>query len=773
MTRKSVMRHPVTALVIAIGMAVSMPAGCGGGDFLGLEDYQREIIFGGLAAALLLSQPDATGDPAPGNPIPGAQGDTGPEGPPGPPGEDGAPGEDGLPGEQGPQGEQGSTGEPGPDGAQGEQGPTGEPGLTGSAGSTGSAGADGDDGPEFFDVFIDDFFKSDTTNEDSLEVVAVLIEEPVLNGPEGQGGETGDIGYRVAIPDSYATGNDVVMRMFFYRSGEPSETCFVFQLDGRQLRDGEGGARCYGGDAPLCLGGRRWVRIDRDAQTTAGESQGEEGVLLVLDLPLNSPSGLDLPDDIQGGDLLAFEIKPASVQGAFDQTGRYLMLGVEFFEARDNSTETEGATVFTSFADVSCEGCVGTEPDCNGNGRSDFCDIEEEFSFDCNNNMVPDECDLCDPPDDTTVAGGAGTVAGDPEVGGVVLLSGDDADDEMHCWGTLDEPDASACGNLYPTMLKFAVDNSGSGGTGILAIGVNESGPFGPSFALVALEFWNAVENGGPGAPITHVRTIEEISQIDFNLYSTVYIPSVDLVESSAPGVHTAGGIRESQLDALNARQADLVQFVNVNQGALMALTEASADNGYGWIPLPVTVVNYVAEFVCPTETLTEVLDVDLECSDLDHRFYHNAFTEFPDFLGVLARTNDEESLPIILGGVNVILTGQISLAPTGTTSVLQTPHTVVASVVGNTAPFDPIEGVDVSFEVISGPNAGSTGTDVTDAAGEADFTYFGDGGTGTDSISASFVQQGSEQVIFSNTVTHTWVLPDCSLDCNENGVPD
>ena len=40
-----------TCLVVAllVGGLVFFKAGCSSGDFLGLEDYQRDLLFGGLA----------------------------------------------------------------------------------------------------------------------------------------------------------------------------------------------------------------------------------------------------------------------------------------------------------------------------------------------------------------------------------------------------------------------------------------------------------------------------------------------------------------------------------------------------------------------------------------------------------------------------------------------------------------------------------------------------------------------------------------------------
>ncbi len=95
-----------------------------------------------------------------------------------------------------------------------------------------------------------------------------------------------------------------------------------------------------------------------------------------------------------------------------------------------------------------------------------------------------------------------------------------------------------------------------------------------------------------------------------------------------------------------------------------------------------------------------------------------------------------------------------ITLSPLTATNDVGTSHTVTAKVtdvLGN-----PISGMLVTFSVISGPNAGATGTGTTDANGEATFTYSDTGGAGTDTIEASFVNQ-QQQTVVSNQVTKIW----------------
>ncbi len=112
---------------------------------------------------------------------------------------------------------------------------------------------------------------------------------------------------------------------------------------------------------------------------------------------------------------------------------------------------------------------------------------------------------------------------------------------------------------------------------------------------------------------------------------------------------------------------------------------------------------------------------------------------------------------------------GQITLAPATGSGTECAGHTVTADVFQGAAPFAAISGVTVTFDVISGPNMGMSGTDVTDAAGMATFTYPGTGGPGTDTIQASFVDASATQ--FSNTVSRTWTAS--ALDCNLNATPD
>jgi hypothetical protein len=306
--------------------------GCGN-PFLGLEDYQRDILFNGILFFLLQRDNDSdnggTVEPPAGEPIPGPEGPQGPEGP------------------AGPQGEQGETGPAGPQGETGPAGPTGATGATGPAGPPG-------DGSTFLDVFIDDFFTYADSIPGSLDTGVVSILEPALGAPNPENGDAGAIAFRFEVPEIY-DGEELTMRLMFFRTGptEPGQ-CLIFSIDSLRLRDGQG-ISPYGD--PL------WIRVDRPAAGTTQKSAAlsllggeQDGQYLVLELPLNSAAGLGYPDDLAITDLIAFEIvtetKPDDLS-AWHDGGRYELLGVEFYES--NGETLKGVTLFESEEALTCE----------------------------------------------------------------------------------------------------------------------------------------------------------------------------------------------------------------------------------------------------------------------------------------------------------------------------------------------------------------------------------------------------------------------------------
>ena len=427
-TKKLIAGGLVTSVVLAAVMAVT--PGCGSGDFLGLEDYQRDFLTGGLLAAALLNQAgggagdgdgstatldgrdgidglvcwdldgDGVGDPEEDTNGDGEFNARDCEGPAGSPGRDGPGGATGAAGPAGTAGVDGvdcwdlngngledaseDINQDGQFNALDCRGPDGPQGPSGTSGTSGLPGQPGADGMSLFSIFIDDFFVADGEKYAELPIVLVNIVEPFLGWWPSAAGEQPDaVAYRAPIPEMYDAGNDVLMRIFLYRTGSYEEGCFVLTLDALRLRDGSG-IEAYGG--------QRWIRIDVpliNGGPPAGDNGVADGFLLVVDLPINTAAGLDLGSDLAAADMLAFEL------GAYwNDGGAYQILGVEFSESRPGTAELNGAAVFFSEGDVNC-GFV----DCNQNGEPDPLDITTGGSFDCNEDGIPDECAACPPLD--------------------------------------------------------------------------------------------------------------------------------------------------------------------------------------------------------------------------------------------------------------------------------------------------------------------------------------------------------------------------------------
>lgn len=232
---------------------------------------------------------------------------------------------------------------------------------------------------------------------------------------------------------------------------------------------------------------------------------------------------------------------------------------------------------------------------------------------------------------------------------GFVVVSGDDADDFGHC--SYNPSSAYNCGGTYPTLLKRAVDTSSIVGQPILAIGVNSS------YARTALTNWNNPANGGPGVAITHISSSSAIASAILTDYSVIYIPSYS--------DHTSGGITNTELGYLSGRQGDIADYVNVHGGSVLALTEANASNGWGWLPVPLTTANTSFLLATPTAELIAISPGTTD-ANMDHCCYHNVFTGPAGYSGldVLAVRSDGnatyDGLPVILGGLGTILTAEI-----------------------------------------------------------------------------------------------------------------
>ena len=120
---------------------------------------------------------------------------------------------------------------------------------------------------------------------------------------------------------------------------------------------------------------------------------------------------------------------------------------------------------------------------------------------------------------------------------------------------------------------------------------------------------------------------------------------------------------------------------------------------------------------------------------------------------------------PVAFVPPDPVLFSTVGLSPQTATNPIKTSHTVTAKALA--ANKAPVPGAIVDFRVLTGPNAGKTGQDVTDANGEATFTYSDDTGMspGMDTIQAFIGTLGSNQV------TKNWVIPttECDVDADND----
>lgn len=108
-----------------------------------------------------------------------------------------------------------------------------------------------------------------------------------------------------------------------------------------------------------------------------------------------------------------------------------------------------------------------------------------------------------------------------------------------------------------------------------------------------------------------------------------------------------------------------------------------------------------------------------------------------------------------LIGSSQVCNVAVLNLTPPSQTLMVGTTATVTAALTNNCN--QPLSGVTVDFSALSGPNAGLTGSNVTDGSGNAPFSYSSTQ-PGTDTLQASVTDTAG--TFSSNTVTVTWTVP-------------
>jgi hypothetical protein len=351
------------------------------------------------------------------------------------------------------------------------------------------------------------------------------------------------------------------------------------------------------------------------------------------------------------------------------------------------------------------------------------------------------------------------------QLGGAVIIGGDDADDHGSFSGGTNQS-----GWLFiEDAFNVIAPNVTNGNTIAACIGCNGS--------QASAAFQSGFDQSDlPGLGWTRVAlTATADIEAFFDGTGTTSVSNAGIVYMPTDENNVAGGITDTQIAVVNTNASILNTFV-ANGGGLFTHSQGFIAGGYGWLSTLIPGITFADASAgsCDDGTLNLTPDGQASFPSLTDAIISNA-TPWHDFFGgnlgglkVLVTGpcgSPSTAQPVVIGGVGVQLDASITVAPQVALNPPGTSHTVTAKVVD--AAMLPIAGVTVTFNVIAGPNTGATGTGSTDAAGQATFTYTGSGGVGADVIQASFVDTSTD-TIKTAAVRKYW-----DLDCQPNGIPD
>lgn len=213
--------------------------------------------------------------------------------------------------------------------------------------------------------------------------------------------------------------------------------------------------------------------------------------------------------------------------------------------------------------------------------------------------------------------------------------------------------------------------------------------------------------------------------------------------------------------------QSAMFSLIDVN-GTRLTSCAGNVDDGVGPLAngMLITVGGIGDDPANPTDPFQQAADGALPRIVEDELYDLTALLGPADVLVQVDTLNPSNDDNIFAGHFTIstpaIIGEGVVLSPSSDSNPVGTQHTLTARVQDDNG--NPVI-TSVTIEVISGPNAGVSGTGVTDANGEFSLTYTGLGGPGVDQIQASFNDsQGSPQV--SNVATKEWIgNDDISID--------
>ena len=195
---------------------------------------------------------------------------------------------------------------------------------------------------------------------------------------------------------------------------------------------------------------------------------------------------------------------------------------------------------------------------------------------------------------------------------GKIYISGQDSDDSGHV--------STAFG---AQLLSFINTGNTNGGTNILILGGDVAGT-----SRGSINSWNI-----GGITLTQAADAAAIGTANLSAFAGILIPSAV--------TQTGGGISQAELNAINARSADIATFVN-GGGNLLAFTEAGLSGAFGWFPLgALSITNASYGAVAQTPALAAA-GFTATNAELAGDLFHNVFTGPAGFFGlsVLATNN-------------------------------------------------------------------------------------------------------------------------------------
>jgi hypothetical protein len=233
--------------------------------------------------------------------------------------------------------------------------------------------------------------------------------------------------------------------------------------------------------------------------------------------------------------------------------------------------------------------------------------------------------------------------------GGPVVLMGIDAED--HWRVSVDGTEGGQHGPIgnYVTLVRELLARTNGTRTGLLILGG------GKAANDDVTTFWTRVA-ADVGQPVTFVHCDEESDDECAFLESVPFAGFALLVVVSDENNTPSGGLTDDENEALAERHDDFATFVN-SGGALLGLTsDFSDDEAYGYVA-GFGAFEIATDVEPPYRNILPVSGdaAQLGITDaLDVCCWHDVFTEFPDFLQVLALDVDVTGRPAAIGGVNV-----------------------------------------------------------------------------------------------------------------------